>query len=75
MPIKGYYKIASVRSPVLLSRRFLGIKSLVFSKVWIGVKNPYEVMPERAKYFEKKNLQQKCAKNRVFLNLIEKFNN
>ena len=46
------YKIGSVRPSVfpsvLLSRRFLGIVSLVFSEFLYGARNPYEVMRDRA---------------------------
>ena len=49
---KNHGKIRSV-SPsavpfVFLSRRFLGIVSLVFSEFWYGARNPYEVVHDRA---------------------------
>ena len=39
---------------VCLSRFFLGIGSLVFSKFWLGIKNPFEVMLDKAGFSEKK---------------------
>ena len=72
--------IGSVCSPFslyrLLSRRFLGIGSLVFSKFWHGVRVPYEVVRERAGFFEeKKLLPQKWGKGQKqgFRNLLKKF--
>ena len=38
---------------VLPSKRFLEIRLLVFSKFWHGVRNPYEVVLERARFFGK----------------------
>ena len=62
-----------------LSRCFLGIESLGFSKLWHDARNPYEVVCGRAafsrkKYFAPKigKIGQKWAKNRVF-EYIEKF--
>ena len=44
----------SVRPSVLLSRHFLGIVSLVFSEIWHGARNSYEVVRDRAGFSEKK---------------------
>ena len=51
---------------IFLSGPFLGIGPLVFSKFWKGVKNPYEVVLARARFFPKKNILVpwgKCAQN------------
>ena len=47
-------KRGSVHPSVCLSRFFLGIGSLVFSKFWLGIKNPFEVMLDKAGFSEKK---------------------
>ena len=49
--------------------RFFGIGSLVFSKFWHGVRNPYEVVPDFPEnYFAQKigKMDQKWVKNMVF---------
>ena len=37
-------------SSVLLSRIFLGIRSLVFPKFWNGFRNPYEVVRDKTEF-------------------------
>ena len=68
------YKIGSVRPSVLLSRRFIGIVSLVFSELWHGARNPDEFVRDIAGFSGKKisapkfgKMDQKWAKNSVFL--------
>ena len=65
--------------PSCLSGRFLGIASLVFSKFWNGARNLYEVVFDRVgfsrtNFFTSKmgKIDQKWAKNRVFLTLLKK---
>ena len=41
----------SVLPSVLLSRHFLGIVSLVFSEIWHGARNSYEVVHDRAGFY------------------------
>ena len=71
------YKVGSVRlsvlPSVLLSRRFLGIASLVFSEIWHGARNSYEIVRDRAgisgnNFFCLKIVKRgpKWAKNKVF---------
>ena len=73
----GSYKIRSVRlsvlPSVLLSVRFLGIGSLVFSETYHDVRGPYIVVCDRARFFGKNPHQakiskngQKCPKNMIF---------
>ena len=69
----------SLRPSFRLSRRFLGIVSLVFSKCWHGARNPYEVVRDRAGFSRKKffapkigKMDQKWAKT-WFFEFIEKF--
>ena len=57
------YKIVSVcliipHPSIHLFGRFLGIISLVFSKVWHDARSPYEVVYDRAEDFRKKFLSQ-----------------
>ena len=52
----------SVFLSVRLSLRYLGIGSLVFSKFWHGDRNPYEVVRNWVRFFEKNFLHQKLAK-------------
>ena len=47
---------------MLLSGHFLGIVSLVFSKVWHGARNPYEVVHDRAGFSKRKILLSKLGK-------------
>ena len=47
------YKMGSVLPSVLLSRRFLGIVSLVFSEFWHGARNPYEVVCDSRIFWKK----------------------
>ena len=63
----------SVRPSVLLSRHFLGIVSLVFSEIWHGGRDLYEVVCDRTGFPRKISLcpkiGKKCpkwAKNSVF---------
>ena len=51
-----------------------GMRSLVFSKLWHCVKNPYVVVRVSAKLFEKKKKKKKFAKNFLgFFELIKRF--
>ena len=63
-----------------LSRRFLRMVSLVFSKFWHGARNPREVVHDRAGFSRKKSfcpknwkMRQKWAKNRFSLNILKNF--
>ena len=83
-----FYKIGSVRpyvltsvlTFVLLSRHFLGIVSLDFSKIWHGARNSYEAVRDRAGFPEKKlffapNLRKKAqyGQKTWFFQFIRKF--
>ena len=68
----------SVRPSVLLSRHFLGIVSLVFSEIWHGARNSYEVVRDRARFSEKKNFlpqnwekRPNMGQKHGFFNLLE----
>ena len=68
----------SVRLSVLLSGSFLGIGSLVFSHTQHGARGPYDVVFDRAEFFEKKYFSSKYGKSMtkigqkcVFLNLLQ----
>ena len=52
----------SVRLSALLSGRFLGIGSLVFSHTQHGVRGPYDVVFDRAEFFEKNILAPNMGK-------------
>ena len=57
---KGSYELGSVSPSILLSKSFLGIGSLVFSKTQHSVRGPCVVVRGRAGFFEKKYF---CPKN------------
>ena len=59
---EGSYKIGSVLPSILLSRGFLGIVSLVFSEIWHGARNSYEVVCDTAGYSGKKFFATKFGK-------------
>ena len=63
-------KTGSVRPSVCLSGFFLGIGSSVFSKFWHGIKNPYEVMLDKAGFSEKNG---ENTSKIEFFELIETF--
>ena len=75
------YKIGSVRPSilpfVLLSRCFLGIVLLVFSEIWLGARNSYEVLHDswifREKFFLLQNWERghKMGQKQGFFNLLE----
>ena len=70
-------KYVLFRPPILLLRHFLGIVSLVFSEMWHGARNSYEVVRDRAGFsgkifFLPQNWDKgpKCQKQ-DFFNLLE----
>ena len=63
----------SFHPPIHLSRHFLGIGILVFSKFWLCVRKPDKVVFDRVRFFLKKKKEKKMhqkwgkwAKKRVF---------
>ena len=80
---KGSYEIRSVHPSVcpsvFLSRHFLGIVYLVFSKFWHGTRNPYEVVWQSWNLQKKIFLPRKSGKwakngsKQDFLNLLKNF--
>ena len=69
----------SFHPPIHLSRHFLGIGILVFSKFWLCVRKPDKVVFDRVRFFFKKKKKKKCTKNgengpkKGFFEFIEKF--
>ena len=65
--LKGSYEIGSARlsfhPSVLPSVRFLRIGSLVFSETWHGVRGPYIVVCDRARFSWKSPRWAKMTKN------------
>ena len=84
---EGSYKIESVSTfgiPSIclffcLSRCFLGVVSLVFTKLWHSSRNPDETVCDRVEFSRKKKLAPKIAKvgqkwvKIRFFDLLEKF--
>ena len=69
-------QVLSICFSILLSGRFLGFVSLVFSKFWHGARNPYEVVHD-SQIFCKQVFPQnwengpKMGQKRVFFNLLK----
>ena len=64
----------------ILSGRFLGIVSLVFSKFWHDARNPYQVVCDIARFSEKKIFcpknwenEPKMCQKQGFLNILKTF--
>ena len=77
MPKCGFNKVANFLS-FRLSGRFLGIASLVFSKLWHGVRNLYEVAHESWIFWKnffapKIRKMNKMGQRQVFFNLLKSF--
>ena len=70
MIIGSALKTGAVRPSVCLPGFFFRIGSLVLSKFWHGIKNPYEVMLGKAGFSEKNG--ENCSKIEFF-ELIETF--
>ena len=69
----GLVALPSILPSILLSLRFLGIVSLVFSKVWHGARSLYEVVDDRTRFSRKHffvprigKMDLEWAKNRAF---------
>ena len=68
----------SVHPSILLSRRFLGIVLLVFSEIWHGGRNSYEVARDRTRFSRKISFCPKIGKKvpkmgqkQCFFNLLK----
>ena len=49
--LEGFYELGSVHLSVLLPGSFLGIGLLVFSETQHGVRDPWDVVHDRAGFF------------------------